>query len=268
MYHFLLCSVNLYYVGCSRGGLTVSVRPCPAFGFQIPYHGTIQMKDFEAQFVNDLESLVVHPFQFTVPTTWNPRMTACPERHKKLGHESSIPLQMQYDHLMKNAALNDIQSMLLMDLEWTQYKALSTDEIHLKEQVWLFAYRWLTKYMNELSVPGALRSEFYKQQNDRFLGVLAGMLQYDPTKRLTFVQALKIWMPRSSVLKPIQVPDAVDDDESDDVVCDEPDPSTKDQVKPTNLPQSSSNVLKSRRLVLKVHVDSSGRSKTRKNPHS
>jgi hypothetical protein len=227
-------------------------------------------------FTNDLESFVKAPIQIEPIVVWNPRKPASPERHAKNGLEARIGKDTQIYMLeTQNKAFEVIESMLRIFMNFKSYESESIDPI--KEQVWLFGYKWLESYYGLLADPHILRSEFYKKEHDRFLAVLKKCLAIKASSRITFVDALREWYPASDLLK-----DSTDDedDETDDAsfaakATKNDDPSTTPPVAlsvvqpavvspPLASPASLASLTK-RRLVLTVSRDHAGRSKTRRN---
>ena len=158
-----------------------------------------QLQDFEAEFLHDLESFVRNPIQIEPAETWNPRQTAAPERHHILGLAAHKSVDSQVYMLSDNYAFQDIESILHISFHAVDYAECTT--VHpVKEQVWLFGYKWLEKYLEFLAKPGAMKKEFYRRHNDRFLEVLGGFLVYNPQERTTFYDALRFWNPQHVLL--------------------------------------------------------------------
>ena len=113
-------------------------------------------------------------------------------------------------------------------------------------------------YYDLMLSPTITRTEFYKTSRERFLIVIASMLQYNPIKRPTFIEALREWDGTNILLKPND--DAVYDAD-DDHATTAPFPPAPSPSLP--LPRHSRGclVLTERRL-------SAGRNKTRRSPRS
>jgi len=165
----------------------------------------MNLRGFEQDFTKDLESFVRRqagwePISFL--KAWSAKKTAAPERHKVLGFENGLSPQTQI-HLLdnQNNAFEIIESLLRIYLSPIEYNIsdpfapIDTEA----EQVWLFAMRWLEHYYECLMEPLAIRTEFYKQSHTKFLDLMRKMLAYNPKKRITFNDALKIWYPSSTV---------------------------------------------------------------------
>lgn len=157
--------------------------------------------DFEAEFLHDLESFVKNPIQIEPAETWDPRQTAAPERHYMLGTSAHKSLDSQVYMLRDNYAFQDIESILHISFHAVDY-AECTSVHPVKEQAWLFGYKWLEKYMTFLAKPGAMKKEFYRRYNDRFLEVLGGFLVYNSQERTSFYDALRFWNPHHVLLNP------------------------------------------------------------------
>ena len=155
--------------------------------------------DFEAEFLHDLESFVRNPLQIEPAESWDPRQTAAPERHYMLGVAAHKSVDSQVYMLRDNYAFQDIESILHISFHAVDY-AECTSVHPVKEQVWLFGYKWLEKYLAFLAKPGAMKKEFYRRHNDRFLEVLGGFLVYNPQERTTFYDALRFWNPQHVLL--------------------------------------------------------------------
>lgn len=164
---------------------------------------------FERDFTADLERFVQKNGGWEpIPPLplWSPRKTAAPERHRILGIERSVPLQTQI-HLLdtQNEAFEIIESMVRIYLSPVEYGMLGSGQNGFAplnpeaEQVWLFAMRWLTHYYECLMEPLAIRTEFYQQSHQRFIELMRQMLSYNPSKRISFRDALQFWYPTSTV---------------------------------------------------------------------
>ncbi len=225
-------------------------------------------------FTNDLESFVKAPIQIEPLVAWNPRKPASPERHAVNGLDARIGKDTQIYMLeTQNKAFEIIESMVRIFMNVKSYDLEPIDPV--KEQVWLFGYKWLESYYGLLADPHVMRSEFYKKEHDRFLALLKKCLAIKASSRITFVDALREWYPKSDLLK-----DSSDDEDdesadasfaakakkNDDLSKTPPVvlPVTQVAVSP---PTVSSSTVK-RRLVLTVSRDPEGRSKTRRNLRS
>ena len=155
--------------------------------------------DFEAEFLHDLETFVKNPIQIEPAEIWDPRQTAAPERHYMLGVAAHKSVDSQVYMLRDNYAFQDIESILHISFHAVDY-AECTSVHPVKEQVWLFGYKWLEKYLAFLAKPGAMKKEFYRRHNDRFLEVLGGFLVYNPQERTSFYDALRFWNPQHVLL--------------------------------------------------------------------
>jgi hypothetical protein len=179
----------------------------------------MNLHGFEQDFTSDLESFASGMAERIIPyTIWAPRKTAAPERHHVLGSAANISIQTQI-HLLdtQNPSFEIIESLLRLYMNPVEYSMLSGTIDEEKEQVWLFAIRWLTHYYECLTEPLAIRTEFYRQSHNKFLNLMRMMLQYTPGRRITFMAALRSWYPDSEVLgaelekepEPEQEPEAV-----------------------------------------------------------
>lgn len=253
---------------------------------------------FHDEFTNDLESFVKNPIQIEPIASWNPRKPAAPERHLMYGYAAHIEFDAMIYLLEKqNGAFDAIQSMLHIYLDPNVLRNSKRTVVSpIKEQVWLFAYTWFSKYFLHLTEPNILRSEFYKRYHDRFLALMSSMLDMDCEKRITFIEAARRWMPIQ--FASLCARNAVQDDASaadilmstpcnrvtdtasttTDVACggdgdgavgERDDPSKKPQqdlIEPRCAPILPPPL--STRLVLNGCVYLGGRNKTRKSPHS
>lgn len=154
-----------------------------------------------AEFTNDLESYVKHPMQMEPLYTWDPRKVAAPERHAAHGNRANMSTADQIYMLeTQNKPFEMIESMVRVFLQAKAYAKLDSID-PVKEQVWLFGYKWLDVYYDLLTEPHVMRSEFYRKEHDKFIGLLGKMLSMSPTQRITFVDALRMWYPSSEYLK-------------------------------------------------------------------
>ena len=161
----------------------------------------MSLHGFEQDFTKDLESFVKKEAEWIVPLrSWAPRKVAAPERHRQLGLLAGVSIQTQL-HLLdtQNPAFELMESMLRLYMNPVEYSLLGSQkdgELDLeKEQVWLFAIRWLTHYYECLTEPLVIRTDFYKQSHTKFLSLMRSMLQYSPGRRLSFTDALASWNP-------------------------------------------------------------------------
>jgi hypothetical protein len=248
----------------------------------------MNINTFQIDFTSDLESFVKNPIQFEPQTVWSPRKATAPERHYALATAAHVPITTQtYLLESQNAAIEDIQSLLRIVWSPVQYEQCTT--IHpIREQVWLFGYKWLAEYLKLLSEPYILRSEFYRTDHDRFVLLLGSMLQTLPRRRVTFIEALRKWEPRNSMLLPVNsdieteppvsvcvaaaesaaLPSAAADPPSGAVAVVD-DPATTDQLQhPDKTDRHPLQPAQHRRLILIQSRDFVGRRKTRKNLNS
>lgn len=161
---------------------------------------TSSTADFEAEFIHDLELFVSNPIQIEPAESWDPRQTAAPERHYMLGKLANKSVDSQVYMLRDNYAFQDIESILHISFHAVDYAECGTTVHPVKEQVWLFGYKWLEKYLTFIAKPGAMKKEFYRQHNDRFLEVLGSFLVYNPNERISFYDALRFWNPQHILL--------------------------------------------------------------------
>lgn len=171
----------------------------------------LNLRGFEHDFTSDLEAFASGTAEHIIPyTMWAPRKIAAPERHHALGLEAHISVQTQI-HLLdtQNPSFEIIESLLRLYMNPVEYSMLSAMIDEEKEQVWLFAIRWLTHYYECLTEPLAIRTEFYRQSHNKFLNLMRMMLQYTPGRRISFVGALRSWHPDSPVLASDSKPEAI-----------------------------------------------------------
>jgi len=165
----------------------------------------MSISTFHSEFTKDLESFVKTPIQIAPIPAWSPHAVAAPERHVHYGTDYTSDTILHV--LQSHSATEMIESMLRIYMTSQSLESLPTID-PVKEQVWLFGYKWLSVYYNRLVEPNVTRSEFYRVYHDSFLSLLRTMLQVHPFHRVTFVQALRQWCPESSMLQevPIVVP--------------------------------------------------------------
>jgi hypothetical protein len=218
---------------------------------------------FSDDFTKDLRSFVKNPFQFVPELSWNPRKIAAPERHATNGSAAGLTLSAQLTALQAQNPVLVLQESLLQ-LHWNTMNYTFPETINtLKEQVWLFGYRWLRNYYDFLALPGALRSEFYRHDNARFLRCLQTMMHPNPEQRTDFFHIEKDWLMLPAAAISTERAGA-----SDAAICGpstiDPPPSADNQtqVSQPSVPQPPTG---GRRLILKGPRDSAARNKTRKN---
>ena len=156
--------------------------------------------DFESEFLHDLESFIRNPIQIEPIENWSPRQTAAPERHFMLGKLANKSVDSQVYMLRDNYAFQDIESILHISFHAVDYAECGTTIHPVKEQVWLFGYKWLEKYLSFIAKPGAMKKEFYCMHNDRFLEIIGSFLEYNINERITFYDALRFWNPQHMLL--------------------------------------------------------------------
>ncbi len=205
----------------------------------------------------------------TVISSWEPDAIAAPERHVQCGLHVGLLYDKLHELLMKsNRAFDTIESMLNISFTKAHIKSLHGCElIDEKEHVWLFAYKWLTKYYDFLMEPDVLHSPFYRQDHTRFIELLTKMCAVLPEKRLSFLDAMRLWCPGHAASESSEDSndDASDDASQNDVKPVAESPWTDGLSK--NLLPSSSDAVR-RRLVLKGFRGPQGRNKTRKSSRS
>ena len=211
---------------------------------------------FHKEFTNDLESFVKYPIQIPCLNEWNPERIASPERHLSLGKGVDLTIDAQIYTLEKdNVAFDTIASLLRIYLDRSILRNLHGID-PVKEQIWLFAYKWFSAYYALLTEPDILKSEFYKSHHDEFLSLMGKMLHLRPSARISFSSALQLWDPSNPLLL------RKEDEEEKDKEKEHATPSVPAESLPLPLP------LPSRRLVLNAPLRVSEHNKTRKNPRS
>ena len=216
--------------------------------------------------INELLSLVKSPLARPTLEIWNPRRVAAPERHVQLGLLTGHTLhQIAAECDADNTAFHDITSML--GISYT----LKDVTLHpVAEQVWLWGYYMLQKYMQLLTMPGAMRSSFYRANHDRFLDLLRAACRMTTTERPTFYMLFKTWTGAAPINNVAPLRDA--SSSSEVTTTDDDGPATTDQVLiqsvSATLPSSEPPRSGASRLVLTSRVTHEGRSKTRRNPRS
>lgn len=247
-------------------------------------------------FITDLESFVKNPIQIeteltepTEPTEQTeqtePTEPVAPERYIVCGKKAGISWEQLVYALQAFPSTERIESMLRV---YATDKLLRSIE-HIdpvKEQVWLMGYKWLSYYYEALTEPGVMRSEFYKQHNDRFLILLKSMVAIHPSNRVSFVNALRAWCPRSSLLQTDEsvaepVPSVSADTSSPTIRLEESVLAPRQSVASaesavhaqssnasTTSTTSTTSPASKPRLVLTRPVDPEERNKTRKNRHN
>jgi len=163
----------------------------------------MRIHTFHTDFTSDLQSFVKDPVQFVPLIEWNPEKVASPERHLFNGLAINVPFDIQVYTLEKeNESFDQISSMLRIYLDRTILRTLTKIDV-VKEQVWLFGAKWLSIYYELLTDAEILKSEFYKNYHDDFLSIIGKMLDMNPRKRISFIQALRLWNP--SCAEPINL---------------------------------------------------------------
>jgi hypothetical protein len=233
-----------------------------------------RFSQFEADMMNELLSLVKSPLTRPTLEIWNPRRIAAPERHVQLGLLTGHTLpQIAAECDACNTAFHDITSMLGITYN------LEESTLHpIAEQVWLWGYHTLQKYMQLLTMPGAMRSNFYRVNHDRFLDLLRTACRMQIHERPTFYMLYKTWTGAPPALENVVTPLTsgmlTDETKSDETRPDET--KTDDGHATTDLVPTQPVILQScepprsgaSRLVLAVRSSHEGRSKTRRNHRS
>lgn len=230
------------------------------------------MNTFAEDFTRALEECANKAsVEFPVLTNWSPAKIAPPEIHLALGMKINVPIEAISYQLKRNDTYKQIMEMLGIGVSETVLRnILLVSKDHEKIQVWLFARWWFSTYCEYLMNPSTVRSQFYKEDHDRFLSLLRNMLEMQPSSRINFKTALAAWYPDSDLLKTED--QSEDDDESDEdeqlpvappQVAAKPPPSVVDLRTP--LAVDLRTPLVANRLVLKGRGDPAARSKTRRN---
>jgi len=224
-----------------------------------------RFSQFEADMMNELLSLVKSPLTQSTLEVWNPRRVAAPERHVQLGLLTGHTLhQISSECDSDNTAFHDITSMLGITFN------LEESTLHpIAEQVWLWGYHTLQKYMQLLTMPGAMRSNFYRVNHDRFLDLLRTACRMQIHERPTFYMLYKTWAGVTApilenVVTPLTSGILTDETKTDDGDA------TTDLVptQPVILQSCEPPRSGASRLVLAVRSSHEGRSKTRRNHRS
>jgi hypothetical protein len=222
------------------------------------------MNTFAEDFTRALEECANKvSVEFPVLTNWSPAKIAPPEIHLALGMKINVPIEAISYQLKRNETYKQIMEMLGIGVSETVLRnILLVSKDHEKIQVWLFARWWFSTYCEYVMNPSTLRSQFYKEDHDRFLSLLRNMLEMQPSSRIDFKTALAAWYPDSDLLKTEDQSD--DDDESDE---DAPPPVAAVESRSVVAPSAVDlrTPLVANRLVLKGRGDPAARSKTRRN---
>jgi len=211
---------------------------------------------FEQDLVSFLEQHTQDPFRAVPLDTWNPRKTAAPERHVQLGLlNGNTLIQIRTLLETQNSSFNDIESLLGLRYTIKEYT------LHpIAEQVWLWGATLLSKYLQLLTMPGAIRSEFYRAKHDKLLILLKTACCEQPDKRPTFHQLLRSWTGKAATK---------DDEFASDEKHDDDDPAMTSPQSIVSMPVVSSLLLpSSSRLVLNAPPWNVERNKTRRNPRN
>lgn len=170
----------------------------------------MRIATFHTEFTSDLESFVKNPIQIPTITEWNPELTASPERHLNLGKKVNLTTEVQIYTLEKeNEAFDHISSLLRIYLDRKVLRNIPKLD-PVREQIWLFGYKWLEHYYQLLTEPDILKSEFYRRYHDDFLSLLGKMLETNPKHRISFSNALQEWHPSSVLLQKVDREDNED----------------------------------------------------------
>ena len=168
----------------------------------------MRISTFHKEFTKDLESFLHNPIQISPLGEWDPEKPAAPERHILNGSHHPISIDILiYTLERENIAFEQISSLLRIYLDRKVMRNLKKID-PVKEQIWLFAYKWFSAYYDILTDPDILKSEFYRTHHDDFLNVLRKMLDLQPRRRISFYLALKEWNPSS-------LPEEKDSDEEE-----------------------------------------------------
>lgn len=211
------------------------------------------MDYFSEQFTQELEEYATNKAEYyAFYDKWSIYKHNAPERHVFNGKSAGIDANTIYKELLKNEAFFRISSLLPIELTQSDIESLMTvADIDLeKEQVWLFAWNWYIQYFELLTDKKTLKSDFYKCKHKTFMNLLSKMLCIDPKRRISFIDALNVWEPKTQ--------DQTEDDDAESVSS-HPPPVVADAV---SVPPTSSV---KRRLVLKGWGGPAARNKTRKN---
>ena len=217
-------------------------------------------RQFEIELVKELEAYSTAPLRKIPLEVWNPRRVAAPERHVQLGLLSGYTRnQITTMCETENTFFHDIESMLGIHYSFQDYT------LHpVAEQVWLWGSTILTKYLQLLTMPGAIRSEFYKTKHDKLLEILKLSCSDKPDRRPTFANLLRLWLPSDQSSLPSVSSEKTHAD--DGLATIDPPPIVAETS--SALPFHGSLQTPSPRLVLAVRSSVAGRNKTRRSPHN
>lgn len=219
-----------------------------------------------------------------------------PEFLLKQAYGEGLSCSTAYEALeAKNANLELCETQLDLDYSFRTFQILwKYLEVHdpYKADVWMVGASFLRIYLEFLTWPGVVVTDFYRHDNERFISCLARMLEAYPAKRITAEAALHTWSP-SFILYPEET-----DADLPSLVEDTCAPSNSDQEETESLPlrclvaanaANAANAAsvplslpltlsqpsetepvppKPRRLVLSGYRDSVAHNKTRRSPRN
>ena len=224
-------------------------------------------RQFEIELIKELEAYSTAPLRKIPLEVWNPRRVAAPERHVQLGLLSGYTRnQITSMCETENTFFHDIESMLGIHYSFQEYT------LHpVAEQVWLWGSTTLSKYLQLLTMPGAIRSEFYKTKHDKLLEILKLSCSDKPDRRPTFANLLRLWSPTNlyslSSLPSLPSLSSEKTTPADDGPAMIDPPPIVAETSPA-LPFHGSLQTPAPRLVLAARSSVAGRNKTRRNPHN
>ena len=203
----------------------------------------MRISTLHSEFTNDLESFAKTPIQIQCLNEWNPKKVAAPERHLFLGRSRAETLDIQmYTLENENEAFDNISSLLRIYLDRKILRSLTKID-PVREQVWLFAQKWFSVYYEALTEPDILKSEFFRNYNDDFLILLGSMLEVNPKKRISFLQALQVWHPGSDLFKKVESEDESDHEDEREQGQEQKQPKEPEQEQEQEQPKESTHQL-------------------------
>lgn len=220
------------------------------------------------------QSLQIPP----TPEEWNPAHSVYPpERLLVLGTEAGYALTTLYELLEeRNPSIDFILQQFDLDYSFRVFRTIQKSIYDPeKADIWMLGLVFLRTYIQYLTWPGVMQTEFYKSEHERFMNCLGRMLSAYPYKRPSCSELLELWLSQTGSTSESDSESICEKTSENDVltnsdpVVPEPASSVSDSSETcVILPSLAQQTPKPRLLALSGYHDPVARNKTRRSLHN